>query len=215
WTLTANGTMPNKEVFETVARDVSWSVTKPITAPSSGEPFAGRVETMLAPLPSVSPTPAATVPLDLSVGKLGHNGMALNHEAFATDLGNRVLLMVRHNMQSAEIRLNPPHLGPLEIQVSVADGETKVFFTSPHAVVREALEMAIPRLRDGLGDLGLTLANTQILDHSLSHHQDERSRFLAKAPTGVNSAIPDESTVPSADRPSRAIAGTALLDIYV
>ncbi len=57
-------------------------------------------------------------------------------------LGRQIMWMVNQNMQSAEIRLNPAHLGPIEVRIEMDDEKVNVAFSSRHAAVREAVEMA-------------------------------------------------------------------------
>jgi len=68
--------------------------------------------------------------------------------------------------QSAELHLNPPQLGPLDVVLKVSGDQATALFTSPHAAVREAIEQALPRLRDMLADNGITLGNTTVSDQA-------------------------------------------------
>lgn len=68
--------------------------------------------------------------------------------------------------QSAELHLNPPQLGPLDVVIKVSGDQATALFTSPHAAVREAVEQALPRLRDMLSDNGITLGNATVSDQA-------------------------------------------------
>jgi len=81
-------------------------------------------------------------------------------------IGERVLLMASNRLQSAEIRLSPAELGPLRVQIAIDDGAANVTFLAQHAVTREALEQAMPRLRELLAENGLTLNQTNIGEHN-------------------------------------------------
>ncbi|MDZ7754483.1 MAG: flagellar hook-length control protein FliK [Gammaproteobacteria bacterium] len=82
---------------------------------------------------------------------------------WGNELGQRVLWMTAgQGTQHAEIRLNPPQLGPLEVKVVVRNEEVSVFFNANHASTREALEQAMPRLRDMLGANGIQLAEATV-----------------------------------------------------
>jgi len=87
------------------------------------------------------------------------------------DLSDRVVWMVKQDIKSADIRLNPPHLGPLEVKISMAQDQVSVSFSSHHAVVREALDTAMPRLREMMTDNGLQLTNANVSNKSASDHQ--------------------------------------------
>lgn len=90
-------------------------------------------------------------------------------------VGSRVVWLVNQNQQSAELRLNPPHLGPLEVRITVHQDQASVSFTAQHAMTRDALESAVPRLRDMLGEQGLSLVNVDISQHSFAEHREGRA----------------------------------------
>ncbi|MCG5525326.1 flagellar hook-length control protein FliK [Ectothiorhodospira haloalkaliphila] len=77
-------------------------------------------------------------------------------------VSNRVLWMVNQNVQGAELRLNPPHLGPLEIRVSMEGDRANVQFLAAHAVTRDALDAAMPRLREMFAENGVQLGNVDV-----------------------------------------------------
>jgi flagellar hook-length control protein FliK len=81
-------------------------------------------------------------------------------------VGERVLWMTRHGLQEAKIELHPRELGPVEIRVSVQDDQASVAFTTHSPAARDALEAAMPRLRDMLADSGLNLAQSDVSHRS-------------------------------------------------
>ena len=92
-------------------------------------------------------------------------------------LGQRVLWMVSHQHQIAELNLNPPDLGPLQVVLQVADNHAHALFVSQHAQVREAVEAALPKLRDALEAGGLGLGSASVSDGFARQNgqQDARS----------------------------------------
>lgn len=80
-------------------------------------------------------------------------------------LAQKVIWQVGQQQQTAELHLNPPQLGPLQVQVSIADQGSNIataHFVSQHAAVREAIEAAMPRLREMLAESGISLGNTTV-----------------------------------------------------
>ena len=69
-------------------------------------------------------------------------------------MGERVLWMVNEQVQQARLQLNPPGLGPLDIQINVGDERTSVQITAHNAATREALEADMDRLRNLLAEQG-------------------------------------------------------------
>jgi hypothetical protein len=105
-------------------------------------------------------------------------------------LGERVLWLVGHSVQGASLRINPPHLGPIEIQLSLQNEQASVSFNAQHAVVREALEAAVPRLREMFGESNLQLVNVDI---------GQRDSGEARSQAGNTGANPDAEGDAKAD----------------
>lgn len=86
-------------------------------------------------------------------------------------LGQKVVWMAGQQTQVAELRLNPPHLGPMEVRLSVSNDQISALFVSHQPAVREAIEAAMPRLREMFADSGLTLGNATVSSDSLPQQQ--------------------------------------------
>ncbi len=84
------------------------------------------------------------------------------HPDWGDALGDRVNWMLNNHQAGAQLRLNPPHLGPLEIKVSVHNDQASVSFTAHHAVTADHLQAALPRLRELLADNGMQLAQFDV-----------------------------------------------------
>ncbi|NOX26662.1 MAG: hypothetical protein GXP21_00465 [Gammaproteobacteria bacterium] len=87
---------------------------------------------------------------------------SLNSSRWSEELGQRVRWLVGQNIGSAQIRLNPAELGPVGIRVNVSGDQVSVAFNSQFGVVREAIEAALPKLREMLESQGLNLAEADI-----------------------------------------------------
>ncbi|MBT0963336.1 flagellar hook-length control protein FliK [Denitromonas iodatirespirans] len=77
-------------------------------------------------------------------------------------VGNRVLWLAGRNESKAELILTPPHLGKLEISLTVSGDTTTAQFTAATPAAREALEQAMPRLREMLEQAGVMLADSNV-----------------------------------------------------
>jgi len=86
-------------------------------------------------------------------------------------LGERIQWMVNRNMQGAQIRLNPAQLGPMEVRIQVHNDQASIQFSSAHGVVREALEAALPRLRDMFDASGVELVDVDVSGQSFAGGQ--------------------------------------------
>jgi flagellar hook-length control protein FliK len=79
-------------------------------------------------------------------------------------IADRVMWMVQGEQQFAKLRLNPPNLGPLEVRVMVHQDQTSVSFLAHQAAVREALEAALPRLREMFEQQSMQLVRADVSD---------------------------------------------------
>ncbi len=95
----------------------------------------------------------------------------LSQADWAQGLGERIQWLVGQRLQGAEIRLNPAHLGPMEVKVQMHNDQASIQFLSSHQAVRDALEAALPRLRDMLGSQGVDLLSVDISDRSMAGDQ--------------------------------------------
>jgi flagellar hook-length control protein FliK len=123
---------------------------------------------------------------------------------WADALAHRLVLMAREGESVASLKLVPVDLGPLDIQISVRDGQASVHFGAAHPETRAVLEASMPRLRDLLSAQGLQLSNASVSHQSGGQNRPERSN----GPAAVGS-VTEESEVTSAK-----VISTSLLDTY-
>jgi flagellar hook-length control protein FliK len=91
----------------------------------------------------------------------------VTQDKWADEFSQKITWLASSNKdQTAELHLNPPQLGPLDVVIKVSGDQATAMFTSPHAAVREAIEQAMPRLRDMLADNGIMLGNTTVSDQA-------------------------------------------------
>ncbi|UZJ45231.1 flagellar hook-length control protein FliK [Marinimicrobium sp. C6131] len=88
-------------------------------------------------------------------------------------VGQKVLWMASQKLSSAELRLDPPDLGPMQVRVSANQDQISVTFTSPQAAVREALDQNANRLREMFAEQGLDLVDVNVSDQSGREQADE------------------------------------------
>jgi len=107
------------------------------------------------------------------------------HFAVASPVGSadwgravgRQLVLLGGNTSSgqhtAELRLDPPDLGPLRVTLSLSDGVASAHFVSAHAAVRQALESALPQLQEALADAGISLGQAGVGEQTGQSAQDQ------------------------------------------
>ncbi|WEF33225.1 flagellar hook-length control protein FliK [Pseudoduganella chitinolytica] len=97
--------------------------------------------------------------------------------AWEQQLGQKVVWMVAGGDQSASLTLNPPDLGPLQIVLNVSNDQATVSFMAAEAETRQALEDAMPKLRETMSEAGIELGSATVSTGT----QDQRQAFAGQA----------------------------------
>ena len=145
-----------------------------------------------------------------------HMAVSPKNPAWAQGLGERVQWMIQQNIQGAEIRLNPPELGALEVKLQLSgDQTTQIHFTSPNGSVREALEAAIPRLREMFAETGLTLGDVNVSHQSLAEQQ-QNDNGSENSGNGNSSGLASSEQGEADDNLNQnRLVSDGLVDMYV
>ncbi len=109
--------------------------------------------------------------------------MPLHHERWSEGLGQRLMLMVNHKIMEADVKLNPPHLGPLEIRIALSNDQASINFSTHHGAVKDVIEAALPRLREMLAEGGIQLADANVSDQRQRQPQNEQAPALSSRPS--------------------------------
>lgn len=92
------------------------------------------------------------------------------HEKFAEQLQGLKYLQLK----DAEIRLDPPELGALKIQLSLQpDGVSQVHIQAAVAETRQLIEQSLPRLRELFQQQGLALAQANVSSGGQGQNQSQ------------------------------------------
>jgi flagellar hook-length control protein FliK len=140
----------------------------------------------------------------------------LRDRAWGDDFAQKVAWVATHHRQSAELTLNPPAMGSIEISLRIDhDKSAAATFVSASAEVRETIETALPRLREMLASAGITLGEAQVSAESFRQAPgNERNPGEGASPAR------NESSILMADPQiqagvSVAGAGHGLVDMFV
>lgn len=125
------------------------------------QPAPNTVQATALPIVASSATPAL-----LTNNVLPTLSTPLGNNGWAEEFSQKISWMSTQQSQVAELHLNPPNLGPLDVVLRISDNQATALFASPHGAVRDAVENALPKLRELLADNGIMLGNTTISDQS-------------------------------------------------
>ncbi len=86
-------------------------------------------------------------------------------------LGQRLVFMAANGIDGAELRLDPPALGTVHVKLSLQGDHAQLLMQAANPAAREALETALPRLREMFDANGLQLDSAQVADREASNRQ--------------------------------------------
>ena len=168
------------------------------TAP--GVAVAADMVSLHRPVDNKTESPAITRPL--------------THPGWSKDLGEQIVWMHNKAMPSAEIKLNPAHLGPISVRIDVNQDQATIAFTAQHAEVKEAIEASIPKLREMLGAQQLNLANVNISQNSTPDQGRSHSQPFFKTPENHEQGIDAVTDTLEKNEHDRVIVSKGLLSLY-
>ncbi|HQT31261.1 MAG TPA: flagellar hook-length control protein FliK [Thiobacillus sp.] len=130
-------------------------------------------------------------------------------------LGEKIVWMTAGALQTASLTLNPPNLGPLQVVLNVTNDQATASFFAAQPEVRQALEAALPKLREMMNEAGIQLGQATVSAEQQQQQQqneaNREARRIGPAYPGAGNA--DESTIQSLPLPSRR-AGRGLVDTF-
>ncbi|MFZ6872728.1 flagellar hook-length control protein FliK [Undibacterium sp. Di27W] len=194
------------------AKDVlTERMTEPKLNPASKDSQQIIAPPAMAATNTVSSTQfnAAALAAEQIAPRVGSNG-------WDKAVGQKVVWMVGEGLQSAELTLNPPDLGPLQVVLKVSNDQASASFTSAQPEVREALEAALPRLKQMLSDAGVQLSGFSVNSQAAGQGQNftqQQARTNAAPRAGNNTT--DNSTISTvASAPARVQTNNGLVDTF-
>ena len=204
---------PIPQAGSAIAAAVTESI--PARLPEFGSPLAVAAANPPSAQPAVPagyspviPGASASPPVALEPLGLARNTDSLD---WGNGLGERVSWMINQKHNSATIRLDPPLLGKLDVQVRVSDDAMLITIQTQHAQTRDLIDAASFRLRDFLQEQGFQNVNVDV-----SQQRDQQAR---SANSRDDQALGgDEFGADAPDRESPRVyasRGEGLIDTFV
>lgn len=137
--------------------------------------------------------------------------------AWAEDVGNRMLWMIGRNESKAELVLTPPSLGKLGVSIQVNGDQTTAHFVAATQAAREALEHAMPRLREMLQQAGIQLGQTNVStsDQQQAQRDDGSGEGRSRNNGSGSGPAREGEDAMSPAEPGRWVrAGSGVIDLF-
>lgn len=174
-----------------------------LDVPETNNPFAAQIASVQTPKTNSALPLAQPTVISVPVGETGWD------RAFS----QRVTWMATSDQQTARIELNPPNLGPLEVRISLHHDQASAMFSSPHGAVRDAIEAALPKLREMLAESGLTMGNVNVSAQFSQNQQQAQSQQQADRRGQFHINLPAE-LAPLVATPNASKEKRGLVDIF-
>lgn len=164
-----------------------------------------------APLAPTSPAPALH---KVDLAQAFPAPVPLPSPRFAEEVGARLQWIAEQQGGEATLRISPDGLGPVEIRLKLDGDRVELGFTAAQQDTRQALQDALPKLREMLAQQGLQLGQADVgQKHAQSSNED-----AAKSARGFMGDDEDDAIVlAGTQRESNVIVGRlgrGVLDLY-
>jgi flagellar hook-length control protein FliK len=117
---------------------------------------------------------------------------------FPQSVADRVSFAVDNNLSSAKLQVNPPQLGPIDLQIAVQGDHAQIMMSTHSAVTREALESSLPKLKEMLSSQGFTQVSVDISQRSFQDRSAFSQPYTWAKPAAVTSSATAAAPVSSA-----------------
>ena len=140
----------------------------------------------------------------------------LRDQNWASDFGQKIMWLAGNDKQSAQLTLNPPQMGPIDISLNIEKGNATASFVSANADVREAIETAMPRLREMFASAGIALGQTNVSAESFKQQAGNGNENSGQpAPWARDNAIlGTEATGSILSRAAYTQRGNGMVDLF-
>ena len=168
---------------------------------SAAPPLSAAPQGPAAPPPAATTFPAYTI------------ATSLQQPGWDQGFAQRVHWLIGQQIQSAELQLDPPELGPIGVRIALDHDRASVTFVTQHGVVRDAVEASLPRLREMLNNEGITLADVSVEQRGPQQHDGDSGARGTSLPAYAG----DAGAVPDTERQSphlRVSTDIGLVDLY-
>lgn len=153
------------------------------------EPIALKEAPVVAA--AIAPVQQASLALQQAGAVQGADRIAarVGTPGWDNQVAQKIVWMVAGKEQSATLTLNPPDMGPMQVVLSVNNDQASVTFSAAQPEVRQALQDAMPKLREMMGESGIALGNASVHDGSANQQQQQaRGEAQGSGHAGAGSA---------------------------
>lgn len=134
--------------------------------------------------------------------------------AWGNGVGERVHWMINQKLNTATIRLDPPSLGRLEINIQVNDDTTKVTIQTQHAQTRDIIENASFKLREFLQENGYQNVSVDVSQQQGQQQQASQQTGDDSGETITDSLSAQDSDEQTGHGDSHQFSSNSIVDYF-
>ncbi|MGL6070827.1 flagellar hook-length control protein FliK [Craterilacuibacter sp.] len=95
-------------------------------------------------------------------------------KAWGEELSGQVAGLIQMKAEGATIKLNPAHLGPIEVSLKMSQDQAQISFVAATPQARDALEQNLSRLASMLAESGVQLTDAQVSYGGRQQQQEQQ-----------------------------------------
>lgn len=141
-------------------------------------------------------------------------GVPVNDPRWAQQMGERVVWLARGDVQSAQINITPPQMGPIQINISLNGDQMSAHFVAANAEVRQALDEAMPRLREMLSGAGINLGQANVGSQTPQQQQSPAQFGETPRSIGEDAILSADKHMDSSIISQPVLRGRGLVDLF-
>lgn len=139
----------------------------------------------------------------------------VNAHNWADEVGARLNWVASKDNGRAELVLNPPHMGKIEVSINLNGDQASASFTAANPSTRDALQDALPRLREVLADAGIQLGQANVNAGGSGQTQAEQNAARSSSQTWRSADAGTLSTELASDSLEKRIPrSNGLVDLF-
>ena len=191
-------------------------------AGADGQP-AESAKIAAEPAPSTANAPtfnqalqsATLQPTTTASAHTAHLPTHVHDHAWAQGFGERVTWLAKQDIQAAQITLNPPQLGPIQITLSLNGDQATANFGVANADVRQVVENSLPQLREMLASAGIQLGDANVGAQLPQQARDQAAQMAgSRRGTDENAILPAQGNTEAGVSARATRQGSGLVDLF-
>ncbi len=174
-------------------------------SPSTGN--SANTSTVSTPSVSGATTSSSTLSLPVQPN--------IQSSAWSQVMNSRVVWMAKEGIQQAEMKMNPANLGPVEVKLHVQNEQASVTFLAQHSTTRDALEQALPKLRDSFAENGIQLTHAEVGQQQHQQQREDQPQQTQNSQNFTQASSQSDDIINEADETIGSTTLDSGLSLYV